>query len=85
MLDHVGLNVSDYAVSKAFYLRALEPLGIGPVMEFPEWKAPGLGEDGKPYLWIHERGVPCTSTHVALAVADVDRVDAFHAAAIGAA
>ena len=84
MLDHVGLNVSDYERSKAFYLAALAPLGIGAVMEFPEWKALGLGDGQKPYLWIYERGTPSTSTHVALATLDVDRVDAFHAAALAA-
>ncbi len=67
MLDHVALNVSDYERSRAFYLQALEPLGIGIVMEFAEGKALGMGDGQKPYLWIHERGSPCTSTHVALA------------------
>lgn len=28
MFDHVKLGVSDYASSKAFFLRALEPLGV---------------------------------------------------------
>ena len=84
MLDHIGLNVSDFDVSKAFYLRALEPLGIRTVMEFPSGKSLGLGDGQKPYLWIHERGTPSTSTHVALVVPDVETVDAFHAAAIAA-
>ena len=84
MLDHVGLNVSDYEVSKAFYLRALAPLGIGAVMELAEWKSLGLGHDQKPYLWIHERGEPSTSTHIALAVPDVETVDAFYEAAVAA-
>jgi catechol 2,3-dioxygenase-like lactoylglutathione lyase family enzyme len=84
VLDHIGLNVSDYEASKAFYLRALEPLGIVAVMEFPEWKALGLGDGQKPYLWISERGAPCTSTHVALAVPDTETVDAFYTAAIAA-
>ena len=84
MLDHIGLNVSDFEVAKAFYLRALEPLGIRTVMEVPEWMSLGLGDGQKPYLWIHERGRPSTSTHVALVVPDVETVDAFHAAAIAA-
>ena len=33
MLDHVGIPVSDYARSKAFYLLALAPLGYDLVME----------------------------------------------------
>ena len=28
MLDHVKFGVSDYAVSKAFFLKALKPLGL---------------------------------------------------------
>jgi len=27
MIDHVGINVSDYERSKAFYVEALAPLG----------------------------------------------------------
>ena len=33
IIDHVGLNVQDYAKSKAFYVKALAPLGIELVME----------------------------------------------------
>ncbi len=80
MLDHVGLNVSDYEASKSFYLQALAPLGITAVMEFPQRKSIGLGDGQKPYLWIHERGTPSTSTHIALVVPDTETVDAFHAA-----
>ncbi len=28
MFDHVKIGVSDFAASKAFYLQALEPLGV---------------------------------------------------------
>ena len=43
MLDHVGLNVSDYGAARTFYLQALAPLGITAVMEFPG-EALGLGD-----------------------------------------
>ena len=33
MIDHVGFSVSDYARAKAFYERALAPLGYTLVME----------------------------------------------------
>ena len=33
MLDHIGFPVSDYERAKAFYLKALAPLGYGLVME----------------------------------------------------
>ena len=35
MLDHVKFGVSDYAASKAFFLKALEPLGVAVVLEGP--------------------------------------------------
>ena len=35
MFDHVKFGVSDYAASKAFFLKALEPLGIEVVGEWP--------------------------------------------------
>jgi hypothetical protein len=31
MFDHVKFGVSDYAASKAFFLKALEPLGVAVV------------------------------------------------------
>ncbi len=33
MLDHVGINVSEYERSRDFYSRALEPLGYSLLME----------------------------------------------------
>jgi len=35
MFDHVKFGVSDCAASKAFFLRALEPLGATVVREWP--------------------------------------------------
>jgi catechol 2,3-dioxygenase-like lactoylglutathione lyase family enzyme len=35
MFDHVKFGVSDYAASKAFFLKALEPLGVTVVSEGP--------------------------------------------------
>ncbi len=33
MIDHIGLAVSNMERSKAFYLNALKPLGIGVIAE----------------------------------------------------
>ena len=41
MIDHAGLGVSDYERSKAFYTRALAPLGITLLME-PMGRAAGF-------------------------------------------
>jgi catechol 2,3-dioxygenase-like lactoylglutathione lyase family enzyme len=87
MLDHVGIEVSDLERSKAFYGKALEPLGIGLMMEFEG--AIGFGKETeygpKPFFWIHARGRPAVSgAHVAFGVRDAAGVDAFHAAALAA-
>ncbi len=87
MLDHVGIEVSDLARSKAFYEGALEPLGIRLLMEFEG--AAGFGEDTehgpKPFFWIQGRGRPPVSgAHVAFGARTTDLVDDFHAAALAA-
>ena len=82
MLDHVGLNVSDYEVSRAFYLEALAPLGYSVQMEFPGAAGFGGGE-GIPDFWIGsspDRG----ACHVAFSTKDRATVDSFHAAATAA-
>jgi catechol 2,3-dioxygenase-like lactoylglutathione lyase family enzyme len=84
MFDHVGLNVRDYAGSRAFYERALAPLGYRVVMAFDEWKACGFGTDEKPVFWLSEREPFGAGTHVAFAADDRATVDAFHEAALGA-
>ena len=83
MIDHVGLRVSDYAASKAFYVAALGPLGYEVVLEF-EGHAGGLGVGGKPDFWIVEGTPPATLVHVAFASPDRPTVDAFHATALAA-
>ena len=82
-IDHIGLDVADYARSKAFYERALEPLGMKVLME-PVDEVCGFGGDF-PFFWIgrRDRG-PQTGVHVAFTARDREMVDAFHAAALEA-
>jgi catechol 2,3-dioxygenase-like lactoylglutathione lyase family enzyme len=90
-LDHVSVNVSSYAKSKAFYEKALAPLGIAPLMEFGT--ACGFGRDGKPDFWIGEGAAKfqkpehlkvITPIHVSFAARSRAEVDAFHKAALAA-
>jgi catechol 2,3-dioxygenase-like lactoylglutathione lyase family enzyme len=90
-LDHVTLVVSDYQRSKAFYQRALSPLGIAPIIEFGQ--ACGFGHGQKPDFWIGtgpasfqkpEQLRIITPTHIAFAARSRAEVDAFYAAAIEA-
>jgi catechol 2,3-dioxygenase-like lactoylglutathione lyase family enzyme len=84
MLDHVGLNVADYASSRRFYEQALAPLGWRVVMGGDEWKGAGFGTDDKPVFWIVEREPAGPGTHVAFRAADRGFVDAFFEAALAA-
>ena len=89
MLDHVGIPISDFARAKAFYAKALAPLGIGLLMEAtPEQtdngSAAGFGSDGNPYFWFGDDGAPGQHTHVAFVADSRAKVDAFHAAALAA-
>jgi catechol 2,3-dioxygenase-like lactoylglutathione lyase family enzyme len=85
VFDHVGVNVSDYGVSKPFYEGTLAPLGYAVQMEFAEWKTAGFGADGVPgHFWISERDPLTTGTHVAFQARDRATVDAFHAAGLAA-
>ena len=83
MLDHVGFGVTDYARSKAFYEKALAPLGITLVLE-PMGAAAGFGRERKPFFWIEAERAAVTAVHVAFAAEDRATVDAFHAAAVAA-
>jgi catechol 2,3-dioxygenase-like lactoylglutathione lyase family enzyme len=83
MIDHAGFGVSDYARSKAFYERALAPLGITLLME-PMGRAAGFGNNGKPFFWLEDGRSPVTEVHVAFEAPDRATVDAFHAAGLEA-
>jgi catechol 2,3-dioxygenase-like lactoylglutathione lyase family enzyme len=80
LFDHVALPVHDLARSRAFYERALEPLGVR-VVESPLGPGFALGDQD---FWIGEREPAAASVHVAFAAPDRETVDAFHAAALEA-
>jgi catechol 2,3-dioxygenase-like lactoylglutathione lyase family enzyme len=82
VIDHLGFGVTDFAASKAFFLKALAPLGVGVVMEGPY--GVGMGREGKPTLWLHETGQKPAPLHLAFSAADRAQVDAFHRAALEA-
>jgi catechol 2,3-dioxygenase-like lactoylglutathione lyase family enzyme len=81
MLDHVSLRVSDFPRALAFYKAALAPIGYQVAMEYPG--GAGMGERGKPDLWITATDRVVLPTHIAFR-ADRARIDAFHAAALAA-
>ena len=82
MFDHVGLNVSDYERSRAFYEAALAPLGYRVVVAFD--KSAGFGQGDRPEFWVNQREPLGTGTHIAFVSDDRATVDAVYAAAIEA-
>ncbi|MGC4027679.1 MAG: VOC family protein [Steroidobacteraceae bacterium] len=82
IIDHIGLAVSDYSQSKAFFTRALAPLGITLVMEVEGWA--GFGRDGKPELWFGTHSQVQNPMHIAFVAGSRDQVNAFYEAALKA-
>jgi catechol 2,3-dioxygenase-like lactoylglutathione lyase family enzyme len=81
MIEHVSVPVSNVRTSKAFYSKALKPLGYAPWMALED--AVGFVEGGHASLWIgrQKKVVP---THVAFLARSRKAVQAFHAAALKA-
>ena len=94
MIDHAGVTVSDYKRSKAWYEKALAPIGYRLLMEIlasvtGHGDVAGFGEAsaGKPDFWIaggkdmqpHTPGI-----HFAFRVTTRPLVDAFYKAALAA-
>jgi len=88
MIDHMGIFVRDYSSSKAFYKKALAPLGIRELKEYAkatvsQGEFVGFGSDGKPSFWIGV-GDACAGIHLAFSAKSRGAVDAFFQAAIEA-
>ena len=81
ILDHLTISVTDFARAKAFYERALKPLGIGVIMEFNG--VAGMGKE-RPEFWFAAGDPGAQKTHIAFAAASRTEVDAFYAAAMAA-
>jgi catechol 2,3-dioxygenase-like lactoylglutathione lyase family enzyme len=82
MIDHLTIPVRDYARSKAFYQRALAPLGYQLAME--SGPHAGFADAKGPSLWLNGEPTALAPMHVAFRAASRKDVDAFHAAALAA-
>ena len=82
MIDHFTLTVRDLQRSRAFYERALAPLGYKVRMSFEQYV--GFGDSRKPYFWIKQGDVASSPMHIAFKAEDRRSVDAFHSAALAA-
>ena len=83
MFDHVVFGVSDYAASKAFFLKALEPLGVAVALEGPlgiELSQP----KGKASLILYQTEGEPAPLHLAFTAENRQQVEAFYRAAMEA-
>ncbi len=82
MLEHVSLRCKDSKASRAFYERALAPLGYVCDMEYGD--AFGFKDEaGRHDFWVSP-GKVGTPTHLAFHAPSRSAVDAFHAEALKA-
>jgi catechol 2,3-dioxygenase-like lactoylglutathione lyase family enzyme len=85
MFDHVKFGVSDFAASKAFFLAALEPLGIVVVAEgLPTYGVELSQPGGKVSLCLCQTEEKPAHLHIAFVAKSRRQVDAFHRAALAA-
>ena len=85
MFDHVKFGVSDYAASKAFFLKALAPLGVGIVSEGVPSYGIELCVPGQTVsLCLYQAEHQPAPLHLAFAAASRQQVRDFHRAALDA-
>jgi len=84
MFDHVKFGVSDYAASKVFFLKALEPLGVAVVSEGPPTYGVELSPKGKASLCLYQTEEKPAHLHLAFTAENRQQVEAFYRAALEA-
>ena len=84
MFDHVKFGVSDYAASKAFFLKALEPLGVAVVQEGSPTYGVELGLKDNASLCLYQTGEKPAHLHLAFRAENRQQVEAFYRAAMEA-
>jgi catechol 2,3-dioxygenase-like lactoylglutathione lyase family enzyme len=81
VLEHVTLHCTNVRKSRAFYERALQPLGYRATQVYPN--AVGFKAEGHTSFWV-TKGKVATPTHIAFRAKDRKTVEAFHRAALEA-
>src|SRR6516225_9607312 len=84
MFDHVKFGVSNYAKSKAFYLRALEPLDVTVATEWPPNGVELSQPNGDASLCLYQTEEKPAHLHLAFMAENREQVEAFYRAALEA-
>jgi catechol 2,3-dioxygenase-like lactoylglutathione lyase family enzyme len=82
MFDHVKFGVSDYAASRSFFVKALEPLGVTDVREWPPNGVELSKPNGKVSLCLYQTEEKPAHLHLAFEAETRTQVDAFYRAAL---
>ena len=85
MFDHVKFGVSNFAASKAFFVKALEPLGVAVVAEGePTYGVELCAKGDTVSLILHQTGEKPAHLHLAFVARNREQVHAFYRAALEA-
>jgi len=84
MFDHVKFGVSDFAASKAFFAKALEPLGVAVVAEGVPTYGVELSGKGVASLCLFQTDEKPAHLHLAFTAENRQQVEAFYRAALEA-
>lgn len=86
MIDHIGITVSNYQKSVAFYKLALAPLGYELFMEVDGFAgfAPKNSTQAIANFWIHEGKELTHNLHIAFSAKNHKIVDEFYKIALAA-
>ncbi len=89
MIDHTGINVTDLASSKKFYVSVLATLSYGVRLEFDDAVGFGATESSKEDdpggdFWISSGDPHVPRNHIAFRAQSVEQVVSFYEAALAA-
>jgi catechol 2,3-dioxygenase-like lactoylglutathione lyase family enzyme len=89
MIDHTGINVSNFEKSKEFYTKILNPLGYQLIKELDTSgvgfiSLVGFGAQGAPDFWISQGEVNTPEIYIAFRAETREIVHVFYMAALDA-
>lgn len=83
MFDHVKFGVSDFPLSKAFFLKSLEPLGVTDVTDWPP-NGIEISDPEGVSLCLYQTDEKPAPLHLAFVAKSREQVEAFYRAAMAA-
>ncbi|MEE9322441.1 MAG: VOC family protein [Granulosicoccus sp.] len=84
MFDHVKFGVSDYPASKAFFVKALQPLGVTDITQWPPNGIELSQPNGEVSLCLYQTDEKPAHLHLAFVARNRQQVEAFYRAALEA-